>query len=618
EGMGGEGTKGVADPPQISTDIVAAHVGKALAVEIKEMSHRGTAAEAAPTNAPTSTPTKNATRRLQLGSAGAWGVGIVLVTLVIVLPFAIAQLSRPAKGDYGDLLAKQRKAESLVAAGDLAGAHEAYGDLFNSANARAVDDPMVLERLAKAKTDEKRIAGILSEEARRRERRVEVVIRPKVLPATAAVKGPATAPAIVVAKVVESAPSAVAATQAVVRSEAATQPIVRSEPKAVMPATMPVVVMIPRAAPLPRPPTQHLKPEGEGITDQEIGESIQRGANYLLNQFANGRLVGDNMGRDPGLNALCVYALLQCGQAVADERLNGRAKGMKAMLDNLRNSRMEGYETYGRAIRATALGVYNRAEDREALKADVQWLLNATRSGAYTYGEGNRTNPGQWDNSNSQYGLLGVWSGAEVGMEVPRGYWSQVQNHWYECQLNSGEWAYSRSGYGGGTLSMSVAGIASLFVTHDYLDAPQFGTVVGREPFSRPLARGLAWLEQGDNCLQLTSGWPGYNLYGIERVGLASGFKYLGAHDWYRELASRVVAAQGEDGSWSNRGAMRLRWQGAGREEMIETSYSLLFLARGRHPIIMNKLRFAGAWANRPRDVANLARFASRELERPL
>jgi hypothetical protein len=56
----------------------------------------------------------------------------------------------------------------------------------------------------------------------------------------------------------------------------------------------------------------------------------------------------------------------------------------------------------------------------------------------------------------------------------------------------------------------------------------------------------------------------------------------------------------------------------AGREEMIETAYSLLFLARGRHPIIMNKLRFAGAWANRPRDLANLSRFASRELERPL
>ena len=32
----------------------------------------------------------------------------------------------------------------------------------------------------------------------------------------------------------------------------------------------------------------------------------------------------------------------------------------------------------------------------------------------------------------------------------------------------------------------------------------------------------------------------------------------------------------------------------------------------------MNKVRFDGSWANRPRDAANLARFATKELERPL
>jgi hypothetical protein len=387
-----------------------------------------------------------------------------------------------------------------------------------------------------------------------------------------------------------------------------------------MPSTIPAVAVIANQPPLPRPPTRHLRVEDQGLTDQEIGDAIGRGANFLLTQFNNGRLVGDNFRGDPGLNALCVYALLQCGQAVPDERLNGRAKGMKTMLDNLRNSNMSGYETYGRAIRATALAVYNRAEDRDALKADVMWLIASAKNGAYTYsmyGYRNRDYGAHWDNSNSQYGLLGVWSGAEVGMEVPRSYWSQVQNHWYETQVPSGEWNYDGSA-DGGTLSMSVAGIASLFVTHDYLDAPLFGTSVGRDPFSPPLARGLAWLEKDDNCLKVTTGWPGYTLYGIERVGLASGFKYFGTNDWYRELAGKLVRMQGEDGSWTNRGMMRLRWQIAGREELIETAYSLLFLARGRHPIIMNKLRFAGSWANRPRDLANLSRFASRELERPL
>jgi hypothetical protein len=44
----------------------------------------------------------------------------------------------------------------------------------------------------------------------------------------------------------------------------------------------------------------------------------------------------------------------------------------------------------------------------------------------------------------------------------------------------------------------------------------------------------------------------------------------------------------------------------------------VLFLCRGRHPVFMNKLRFEGFWTNRPRDVANLAAFAAKEMERPV
>jgi hypothetical protein len=102
------------------------------------------------------------------------------------------------------------------------------------------------------------------------------------------------------------------------------------------------------------------------------------------------------------------------------------------------------------------------------------------------------------------------------------------------------------------------------------------------------------------------------------RVGLASGYKYLGSHDWYRSLARKIVLSQWESGAWGRRDE-------ASADTLVDTAYSMLFLARGRHPVLMNKLRLdeagrtdRGAWNNRPRDLANLARFASRELERPL
>jgi hypothetical protein len=110
----------------------------------------------------------------------------------------------------------------------------------------------------------------------------------------------------------------------------------------------------------------------------------------------------------------------------------------------------------------------------------------------------------------------------------------------------------------------------------------------------------------------------GYTLHALSRVGLASGYKYLGANDWYRSLARKVVLSQWESGAWG-------RKDEASADTLVDTAYSMLFLARGRHPVLMNKLRLdeagrtdRGAWNNRPRDLANLARFASRELERPL
>ena len=217
-----------------------------------------------------------------------------------------------------------------------------------------------------------------------------------------------------------------------------------------------------------------------------------------------------------------------------------------------------------------------------------------------------------WDNSNSQYGLLGVWAGAEVGAEVPDAYWGLVDRHWKACQLPGGQWAYNaqdRQGY----YAMTCAGIASLLVTHDYLDGPMLHGAVGRPPYSDALAAGLAWLENAANSVAIPNEhthYMGYDLFGLERVGLASGYKYFGGHDWYRELAARIVASQFPNGAWGH--------DDHGNDTVVDTAYTLLFLSRGRHPIIMTKLKFDPAWNNRPRDVANLARFASRDLERPL
>jgi hypothetical protein len=387
-------------------------------------------------------------------------------------------------------------------------------------------------------------------------------------------------------------------------------PVGNPAPEVVEAPALPPSVKQP-AGPEARPPIVPVALETDGLTDEKIGASIKRGVDNLLSHFSRAsgllRARGDEEGINKGLDILCVYALMQCQEATSDPRLNPHDELMKDLIDAMKKIKVDKYEyeTYARGLRATALALYARKEDHDVLLQDAAALMRGQRGGRYTYteprGMGSKTDEDEgWDNSNSQYGLLGVWSAAEEGIEVPSSYWAFVQKHWTQVQCANGQWDYNIGG-GAGTHSMTCAGLASLFVTHDYLDAPRFGSDVGRDPFTPALSKGLRWLEQGDNSVNLDHG--SYDLYGLERVGLASGFKYFGKHDWYRELAAITISIQQPDGSWG---------------DDINTAYCLLFLSRGRHPILMNKLRFEGNWANHPRDVANLARFSGYQLERPL
>ncbi|RPI63546.1 MAG: DUF4159 domain-containing protein, partial [Planctomycetaceae bacterium] len=46
-----------------------------------------------------------------------------------------------------------------------------------------------------------------------------------------------------------------------------------------------------------------------------------------------------------------------------------------------------------------------------------------------------------------------------------------------------------------------------------------------------------------------------------------------------------------------------------------ETSFALMFLARGRHAVLLNKLSYEGKWNPRPRDAANFSSWMSRTFE---
>ena len=382
-----------------------------------------------------------------------------------------------------------------------------------------------------------------------------------------------------------------------------------------------------------------------GVSDAQIERSIRLGLELLLNQFDpktyqlnRPRVSPEYEALECGLNALCVYATLQAGLAVNDPRFTRGSPWVVGLLEGAKSLRADRgrHQVYARSIRALALSVFNREEDRQQLTQDVLTLAYSHDQGGYRYSAAELDSEmaptrrpqvvagRDWvDHSNTQYGLLGVWTGAEAGIEIPRDYWRAAIDHWTATQALNGGWSYiglmsadakarsRRAANDDIRFSMTAAGAASLFVARQWVEEAD-GLKVGRDPFGQPLRAALKLLESADLAVEVPrSGYWGYTLYGVERVGLASGFKFLGDTDWFRVLARQAIDRQRANGGW---------------DDLIESAYALAFLSRGRPPILMNKLRYDRGnddlsidfWANRPHDIDYLARFASRQLERPL
>ncbi len=370
------------------------------------------------------------------------------------------------------------------------------------------------------------------------------------------------------------------------------------------------------------------------FTDKAVADAIDKAKEYLWSHYRpNGSpwfegQRGTAKGKGPihpprpgtkldarncnygGYTALTVYALLTAGESYQDPR-------MKRAIEWLANLDCKG--TYSLGIRTQIWAQLPQDSARKLLARDADRLVKSicrpqgppsrdpnqiARYGSYGYiSDGSPSKGGC--NSNSQFGVLGVWAAARRGIEIRRDYWQIVYNHWVNTQLPGGAWCYANGGLPN-TMpehltprqSLVPAGLASLFIAIDNLHARQF--VYCNKKLKVPaIDRALKWLD-ANHGIDRANNY--YYLYGIERVGLATGYKYFGKVDWYRAGAANLLRSQRPDGSWGG--------------QFFSNSFALLFLARGRNPVMFNRLEYDGDWNNRPRALANLTRWVSLGAER--
>jgi hypothetical protein len=382
-------------------------------------------------------------------------------------------------------------------------------------------------------------------------------------------------------------------------------------------------------------------------SSQEVEQALTKAKKYLYSQHRNGsweksasqeprspdKLTGSQWG---GQTALVVYALLAAG-----DNPNNEPK-LAAAIDFLKKARVSG--TYALGVRCQVWLLLPQSPEvknlmrRDAAALQVMMKTQGPAKGFYDYDARGTS----YSLSRSQYAVLGMWGAALAGVEVTQDYWRKVDTAWSAAQEPDGGWRYQKGGRGYPvTAGITAAGVATLLIAQEQLLADAGAQCNGNPP-ATAVNKGLAWLDQHFDQVasekNLEREYPFATLYAVERVGVASGLKYFGANDWYQKGGDYLVQRQKDDGSWKAGDS----YFGA----VPDTCFGILFLARGRAPLMMNKLQHgeppepvadaAGApaakpdaltalqklkakpldWNQRPRDVANLARWVSSAAER--
>ena len=340
------------------------------------------------------------------------------------------------------------------------------------------------------------------------------------------------------------------------------------------------------------------------LSPEKIQRSIEKARDWLIReQEANGSWECSMRTEDTRVGATSLVLL-----SLANAGVESNNVAMQRALEWLRKQKPE--ETYSVSLQTLVLAMLAPDADRVILNRNVEWLENSQvaqgpATGSWSYG----ANRGTGDNSNSQFALLALHEADRVGVRVRPDIWMKSQQYWVSCANSDGSWGYT-IGNSGGSGSMTCAGIASIWITSEHIGTPDARAAqnavscCGGGASPRVLERAMDWLGKRFSVVENPGSggqtWLYYYLYGLERVGRFTARRFIGESDWYLEGARTLVASQD-----ALSGAFR---GGRIEDPVVATSFALLFLAKGRRPVIVAKSRHdpQSDWNRHGHDISHL------------
>ncbi|HKB01184.1 MAG TPA: DUF4159 domain-containing protein [Gemmataceae bacterium] len=377
---------------------------------------------------------------------------------------------------------------------------------------------------------------------------------------------------------------------------------------------------------------------------RKVRAALDKGIDYLKTQQKDqgGNVNWENdtlhLLQPGGSSCLAMLALLTAGVPADDQAVK---RGMPYIRE------LEPKHTYVVGLQTMVLAELGDTKDQFRIQRNVNWLIDAaiTRGGKLgqggklegwsysTAGAGNRA-----DNSNTQYALLGLWAGKQAGATIDKPVWEAIAEYYRTTQTKSGQdkngqpaagWTYAHGERGNPTLTMTAAGVCGLYIAAQELadnqqelnDETGVAAKCGVYPEDDVLAKGMRWLAQEFRFSNPPHTF--YNVYGIERVGRLSGQRFIGDHDWYREGCELLTGVKNSPGLAQKPGGEWQIKQAIDDFPVISTSFALLFLAKGRTPILLSKLAWDSPadrpgtgtnWNRKHNDARHLVEYSSREL----
>jgi hypothetical protein len=285
--------------------------------------------------------------------------------------------------------------------------------------------------------------------------------------------------------------------------------------------------------------------------------ALARGIAWLrTQQKPDGTFPGHENDHPGGITAFVCYTLLKSGVSRTDPLLF-------SALRSIENAEFK--TTYSAAVRLMLLEALGDAKATAAhARQPFDYLIASQAQGVW----GGPNEP--IDMSNTQFALLGLRAGKQLGFEVPEKTLDRCASALLRWQDTTGGFEYHTDQQP--TAGMTAATLAG-FAVIAQLSKGYASVESTLAKHKNEIRAGEAWLEERwmpDKNAHGARAWtPTFHyahLWAVERYcGLTAKAK-LGDHDWYREGAEYLVADQRADGGWGR--------------NVEEQCFAMLFLRR--------------------------------------